>query len=127
MQRPIRLKWKWNKLKTVDTSLLRVGYEEWNSAGSRTVVLLHGWPDSIRCCSGVAPGLALAGWRVLVPALRGFLPTRFPCARTRRAPHSSLRWGAICWISSMRSAGSSRRWPHPHPPVHHTHTRGNTS
>ena len=64
-------------LKSVDTSLLRVGYEEWNPSGSRTVVLLHGWPDSIRCWSGIAPGLAQAGWRVLVPALRGFLPTRF--------------------------------------------------
>ena len=64
-------------LKFVDTSLLRIGYEEWNPAGSRTVVLLHGWPDSIRCWSGVAPGLAAAGWRVLVPAVRGFLPTRF--------------------------------------------------
>lgn len=64
-------------LKNVDTSLLRVAYEEWNPTGDRTVVLLHGWPDSIRCWSGVAPGLALAGWRVLVPALRGFLPTRF--------------------------------------------------
>ncbi len=64
-------------LKYVDTSLLRVAYEEWNPAGSRTVVLLHGWPDSIRTWSAVAPGLALAGWRVLVPALRGFLPTRF--------------------------------------------------
>ena len=64
-------------LKYVDTSSLRVGYEEWNPAGSRTVVLLHGWPDSIRCWSGVAPGLGLAGWRVLVPALRGFLPTHF--------------------------------------------------
>ena len=64
-------------VKSVDTSLLRVAYEEWNPAGSRTVVLLHGWPDSTRCWFGVAPGLALAGWRVLVPALRGFLPTRF--------------------------------------------------
>ncbi len=63
--------------KSVDTSLLRVGYEEWNPDASRTVVLLHGWPDSIRCWSGVAPALARTGWRVLVPALRGFLPTRF--------------------------------------------------
>ena len=65
------------KLKYVDTSLLRVAYEEWNPQGSRTVVLMHGWPDSIRTWSVVAPGLALAGWRVLVPALRGFLPTKF--------------------------------------------------
>ena len=64
-------------LKYVDTSLLRVAYEEWNPQGSRTVVLMHGWPDSIRTWSAVASGLAQAGWRVLVPALRGFLPTRF--------------------------------------------------
>jgi len=64
-------------LKYVDTSLLRVAYEEWNPAASRTVLLLHGWPDSIRSWSAVAPGLALAGWRVLVPALRGFMPTQF--------------------------------------------------
>ena len=64
-------------LKFVDTSLLRVAYEEWNPQGQRTVLLLHGWPDSIRTWSEVAPGLAQAGWRVLVPALRGFLPTRF--------------------------------------------------
>ena len=64
-------------LKFVDTSLLRVAYEEWNPTGNCTVVLLHGWPDSIRSWSEVAPGLAQAGWRVLVPALRGFLPTRF--------------------------------------------------
>ena len=64
-------------LNHVDTSLLRVAYEEWNPRATRTVVLLHGWPDSIRTWSAVAPGLALAGWRVLVPALRGFLPTQF--------------------------------------------------
>ena len=64
-------------LKFVDTSLLRIAYEEWNPAAPRTVVLMHGWPDSIRSWSEVAPGLAQAGWRVLVPALRGFLPTRF--------------------------------------------------
>ena len=64
-------------LKYVDTSLLRVGYEEWNPQGSRTIILMHGWPDSIRTWSAVATGLARAGWRVLVPALRGFLPTQF--------------------------------------------------
>lgn len=64
-------------LNHVETSLLRVAYEEWNPYGSRTAVLMHGWPDSIRTWSAVAPGLAQAGWRVLVPALRGFLPTKF--------------------------------------------------
>lgn len=64
-------------MNTIDTSLLRIAYEEWNPDAARTVVLLHGWPDSPRCWSGIAPALAQQGWRVLVPALRGFSPTRF--------------------------------------------------
>jgi pimeloyl-ACP methyl ester carboxylesterase len=64
-------------MKFVDTPVLRVGYEEWNPGASRTVLLLHGWPDSVRSWSAVAPSLADAGWRVIVPALRGFAPTRF--------------------------------------------------
>jgi pimeloyl-ACP methyl ester carboxylesterase len=64
-------------MKFVDTPVLRVGYEEWNAGASKTVLLLHGWPDSTRTWSAVAPVLADAGWRVIVPALRGFGPTRF--------------------------------------------------
>ena len=69
---------------TVDTSLLRIAYDEWNPSAARSVVLLHGWPDSPRCWSAVAPALAQQGWRVLVPALRGFEPTRFLRADTPR-------------------------------------------
>ncbi len=64
-------------MKTIDTSLLRIAYDDWNPDADRTVVLLHGWPDSPRCWKGVVPALVQAGWRVLVPALRGFSPTRF--------------------------------------------------
>ena len=64
-------------IRTIDTPLLRIGYEEWNPGGAATVVLMHGWPDSPRSWHGVAPRLAEAGWRVLAPALRGFAPTRF--------------------------------------------------
>lgn len=71
-------------MKVVDTALLRVAYEEWNPDGKRTVVLLHGWPDSPRCWAGVAPPLAQAGFRVLAPALRGFSPTKFLRADTPR-------------------------------------------
>jgi pimeloyl-ACP methyl ester carboxylesterase len=71
-------------LLTIDTPRLRVGYEEHNPQGRRTVVLLHGWPDSLRTWAGVAPGLAAQGWRVIVPALRGFLPTRFLQPHTPR-------------------------------------------
>jgi pimeloyl-ACP methyl ester carboxylesterase len=69
----------------VDTPVLRVGYEEWNPQGNRSVLLLHGWPDSIRTWNPVAPRLAAQGWRVIVPALRGFAPTRFLHPETPRS------------------------------------------
>jgi pimeloyl-ACP methyl ester carboxylesterase len=69
----------------VDTPLLRIGYEEWNPAGAAAAVLVHGWPDSPRSWHGVADRLAAAGWRVLLPALRGFSPTRFLHADTPRS------------------------------------------
>jgi pimeloyl-ACP methyl ester carboxylesterase len=72
-------------MKFVDTSVLRVGYEEWNPQAERTVVLLHGWPDSTRTWAQVAPQLAEQGWRVIVPALRGFAPTRFLDTQTPRS------------------------------------------
>ena len=68
----------------VNTSLLRVGYEEWNPAGQRTVILMHGWPDSPRTWNHVAPLLVQAGYRVIAPALRGFAPTTFLSADTPR-------------------------------------------
>jgi pimeloyl-ACP methyl ester carboxylesterase len=61
----------------VETSLLRIGYCEWNPQAERTIVLAHGWPDSIRCWHHVVPHLVAAGYRVLAPALRGFLATTF--------------------------------------------------
>jgi pimeloyl-ACP methyl ester carboxylesterase len=64
-------------MKAVETSKLRIHYEDSNPGSQRAVVLLHGWPDSSRCWAGVAPVLAEAGWRVLAPALRGTSPTRF--------------------------------------------------
>ena len=61
----------------IETDLLRIGYREWNPDGRHTVVLTHGWPDSIRCWHHVVPFLTEAGYRVIAPALRGFLPTTF--------------------------------------------------
>ncbi len=69
----------------VRTSLLDIEYLEWNPAGARTVVLVHGWPDSARTWFGVAPVMAAAGWRVIAPSLRGFDGTRFLDAATMRS------------------------------------------
>ncbi len=67
------------------TERLDIAYLEWNPQGGRTAILLHGWPDSPECWKSVAPVLADAGYRVLTPALRGFVPTRLRDAATPRS------------------------------------------
>ena len=59
------------------TASLELAYLEWNPRGERVAVLLHGWPDSPVGWETVAQALAVRGYRVLAPALRGFAPTRF--------------------------------------------------
>ncbi|WP_322980677.1 alpha/beta hydrolase [Pseudomonas sp. C11] len=69
----------------IATERLDIAYLEWNPQGTRTAILLHGWPDSPECWKGVAPLLAKAGYRILAPALRGFAPTRFRNPLTPRS------------------------------------------
>lgn len=71
--------------KTVRTSVLEIAYEESGPAGGRPVVLMHGFPDDIHAYDGVAPPLAAAGYRVIVPYLRGYGPTRFLDSATPRS------------------------------------------
>jgi pimeloyl-ACP methyl ester carboxylesterase len=64
-------------LKKVDAGPLSVGYAEAGRADGPPVVLLHGWPYDIHSFVEVAPLLAAAGYRVIVPYLRGYGSTRF--------------------------------------------------
>jgi pimeloyl-ACP methyl ester carboxylesterase len=64
-------------MRTVRTLTLEIAYEESGPAEGRPAVLLHGFPDDVHAYDGVVPLLASAGWRVLVPYLRGYGPTRF--------------------------------------------------
>jgi pimeloyl-ACP methyl ester carboxylesterase len=72
-------------MKTVRTSVLEIGYLEFGPPDGPVVILLHGWPSDVHDYDGVAPPLADAGYRVLVPWLRGFGPTRFLDASTPRS------------------------------------------
>ena len=54
------------------------------------MILLHGFPDDVHAYDGVAPSLAAAGWRVLVPYLRGYGPTRFLDAATPRSGQQAV-------------------------------------
>ena len=71
-------------LKQIDAGVLNVGYVEAGPANGRPVLLLHGWPYDIHSFIEVAPVLAAAGFRVIIPHLRGYGTTRFLSADTPR-------------------------------------------
>ena len=71
-------------MKTIRTSILEIGYEESGDPRGFPIILLHGFPDDAHAFDDVAPPLAKAGYRVLVPYLRGYGPTRFLDASAAR-------------------------------------------
>jgi hypothetical protein len=71
-------------LKQIDAGVLNVGYAEAGPADGPAVLLLHGWPYDIYSYVDVAPLLASAGYRVIVPYLRGYGTTRFLANATPR-------------------------------------------
>jgi pimeloyl-ACP methyl ester carboxylesterase len=77
-------------LKQIDAGLLNVGYAEAGPADGPAVVLLHGWPYDIYSFVDVAPLLASAGHRVIVPYLRGYGSTRFLSGGTFRNGQQSV-------------------------------------
>jgi len=93
---------------TVRTPTLEIGYETHGDAGGLPIVLLHGFPDDARAWDAVAPPLAAAGYRVLVPYLRGYGPTRFlnPDA-PRMAQQAAIGQDLLEFMSALglRSAG----------------------
>src|ERR1044071_4649589 len=64
-------------LKQIDAGVLNVGYVEAGPPSGAPVILLHGWPYDIHAFVDVAPLLATAGYRVIIPHLRGYGTTRF--------------------------------------------------
>jgi pimeloyl-ACP methyl ester carboxylesterase len=64
-------------IRQIKAGLLNVGYAEAGPATGPPVILLHGWPYDIHSFVDVAPSLAAAGYRVIVPYLRGYGSTTF--------------------------------------------------
>ena len=77
-------------MKQIDAGVLNVGYVEAGPADGPAVILLHGWPYDIHSFVDVAPLLAEAGHRVIVPHLRGYGTTRFLSSDTFRNGQQSL-------------------------------------
>ena len=67
------------------TSTLRIVYEGGGPSDGVPVVLLHGWPDDARTYDRVLPVLHAAGFRTVVPYMRGFGDTSFVSKDTMRS------------------------------------------
>lgn len=78
-------------LESINTRDLGIGYAQAGPAAGPAVILLHGWPYDIHSFLEVTPILATAGFRVIVPYLRGYGSTRFlQAAAPRNAQPSAI-------------------------------------
>jgi len=89
-------------LKQVDAGVLNVGYAEAGPTDGPAVVLLHGWPYDIHSYVEVVPLLAAAGYRAIVPYLRGFGTTRFLSDATfRNGEQAALAVDVIALMDAL--------------------------
>ena len=90
-------------LKQINAGLLNVGYAEAGPGNSRAVILLHGWPYDIYSFVDVAPLLAAAGYRVIIPYLRGYGTTRFLSSETfRNGQQSAVALDIIALMGALK-------------------------
>jgi len=90
-------------LKQADAGVLNVGYAEAGPPGGSVVILLHGWPYDIHSFVDVAPLLASAGYRVIIPHLRGYGTTRFLSGDTlRNGQPSALATDVIALMDALQ-------------------------
>jgi len=90
-------------IKQINAGLLNVGYAEAGPASGPAVILLHGWPYDIHSFVGVAPLLASAGYRVIVPHLRGYGTTSFLSAETmRNGQQSAVALDIIALMDALK-------------------------
>jgi pimeloyl-ACP methyl ester carboxylesterase len=89
-------------LRQVDAGVLNVGYAEVGPSNAPAVILLHGWPYDIHTYVDVAPLLATAGYRVIVPYLRGYGNTRFLSDKTpRNGQQSAIAADVIALMDAL--------------------------
>ncbi|MGA7681905.1 MAG: alpha/beta hydrolase, partial [Pseudolabrys sp.] len=90
-------------LKQIDAGPLNVGYAEAGPANGPVVILLHGWPYDIYSFVDVAPLLASAGYRVIVPYVRGYGTTRFLSSGTfRNGQPSAVAADTIALMDALK-------------------------
>jgi pimeloyl-ACP methyl ester carboxylesterase len=91
------------KVKQVDAGDLNIGYAEFGPAEGAPVLLLHGWPYDIHAFAEVAPRLGSAGYRVIVPHLRGYGTTRFLSGNApRNGQQAALAVDAVNLMDALK-------------------------
>jgi pimeloyl-ACP methyl ester carboxylesterase len=89
--------------KQIDAGVLNVGYAEAGPTDGPAVILLHGWPYDIHSYVDAAPLLAEAGYRAIVPYLRGYGTTRFLSSETfRNGQQSVLALDTIALMDALK-------------------------
>lgn len=89
-------------VRQIDAGVLSVGYVDAGPADGPAVVLLHGWPYDIHSYAQVTPRLVAAGYRTIVPYLRGFGTTRFLSESTpRNGEQVSLALDAVALMDAL--------------------------
>ena len=90
-------------LRQVDAGVLNVGYAEAGPPDGPPVLLLHGWPYDIHTYVDVAPLLASAGYRAIMPYLRGYGTTAFLSATTpRNGQQAALAADILALMDALR-------------------------
>jgi pimeloyl-ACP methyl ester carboxylesterase len=86
----------------IEAGVLEVGYVDAGPADGPAVVLLHGWPYDIHSYAEVTPRLAMAGYRVIVPYLRGYGTTRFLSETTvRNGEQAALAFDTVALMDAL--------------------------
>jgi pimeloyl-ACP methyl ester carboxylesterase len=90
-------------IRQIDAGVLNIGYVDEGPADGPVVILLHGWPYDIHSFIDVVPMLTKAGYRVVVPHLRGYGTTRFLDARSlRNAQPSALASDVVALMDALK-------------------------
>jgi pimeloyl-ACP methyl ester carboxylesterase len=90
-------------VRQIDAGLLNVGYVDAGPAAGPAAVLLHGWPYDIHSYADVVPLLTAAGYRAIVPYLRGYGTTRFLSDGTlRNGEQAVLALDTVALLDALR-------------------------
>ncbi len=90
-------------LRQVGAGVLDIGYVDAGPSDGQVIILLHGWPYDIHAFAEVTPVLVAAGYRVVVPHLRGHGTTRFLSGETaRNAQQAALGSDVVALMDALK-------------------------